>query len=110
MATGQFKVNLSGCTISDQSCKYVVKGLKKRVHRAVTTLLTLNLSYNAITTCGVRQLSTLLSLGCIEDISLGFSTTFTTITRLLKTGHNELGSLRGTVQSILHCYYFIGFS
>ena len=51
MVVDEFKVRLSGCSIGDQGCKYLVSGLHKCLdtHSAVTTLLTINLSNNAIT-------------------------------------------------------------
>ena len=73
MAFDEFKVNLESCSIGDQGCKYIVRCFDKSpsVHSAVTTLLTMNLSFNSITHSGVSHLSTLLKIGCIENLGLG---------------------------------------
>ena len=72
MAAGEFEVNLSSCCIDDQACKYLVSGLHKylNTHSAVTTLLSMNMGYNAISHHGVHHLSTLLEIGCINILDL----------------------------------------
>ena len=72
MATGEFKVNLTGCSIGDQGCKYLVSGLHKCLdtHSAVTTLLSMDMDSNAISHHGVHHLSTLLKIGCINVLNL----------------------------------------
>ena len=72
MAAGEFTVNLGGCSISDQGCKYLVSGLHKYLdtHSAVTTLLSMDMYRNAISHHGVHHLSTLLKIGCINDLNL----------------------------------------
>ena len=72
---GEFKVNLKSCHIGDQGCKYLVSGLHKCLHtrRAVTTLLNMDMSRNAISHHGVHHLSTLLKIGCINILSLSFN-------------------------------------
>ena len=72
MAAGEFKVNLEMCSIGDQGCKYLVSGLHKCLdtHSAVTTLLNIDMGFNSINHHGVHHLSTLLKIGCIDDLSL----------------------------------------
>ena len=72
MAAGEFKVNLRSCSIGDQGCKYLVRGLHKYLdtHSAVTTLLSMDMLSNAISHHGVHHLSTLLKIGCINDLRL----------------------------------------
>ena len=72
MAAGEFEVNLSRCSIGDQGCKYLVSGLHKYLdtHSAVTTLLGMYMDSNAISHHGVQNLSTLLKIGCINDLDL----------------------------------------
>ena len=84
MAAGEFKVNISNFSIGDQGCKYLGIGLNKTqdTHSAVTTLLNLYLEVNVISDCGVNHLSTLLKVGCIENLSLN---------------GNELKSLQGQI-------------
>ena len=73
MASDEFEVNLGSCSIGDQGCKCLVRCFDKplSIHSAVTTLLTMNLSFNSITHSGVSHLSTLLKIGCIESLGLG---------------------------------------
>ena len=73
MAAGEFKVNLRSCSIGDQGCKYLVIGLHKYLdtHSAVTTLLSMDMHSSAISLHGVHHLSTLLKLGCINNLDLG---------------------------------------
>ena len=72
MAAGEFKVNLSQCSIGDQGCKYLVSGLHKCLdtHSAVTTLLNIDMKLNAISYHGLHHLSTLLKIGCIDYLEL----------------------------------------
>ena len=72
MAAGEFEVNLSSCSIGDLGCKYLISGLHKYLdtHSAVTTLLSMDMSSNAISHHGVHHLSTLLKIGCIDDLRL----------------------------------------
>ena len=72
MAAGEFKVNLSSCSIGDQGCKYLISGLHKCLdtHSAVTTLLSMDMDSNAISHHGVHHLSILLKTGCINDLRL----------------------------------------
>ena len=104
MAAGEFKVNFESCSISDQCCKYLVSGLHKCLdtHSSVTTLLTMNLSNNTITHCGVHHLSTLLKVSCIEYLDLG-NDHFSEIDH----DSNELGSLQGiyNIQFGIQCSY-----
>ena len=73
MAAGEFKVNLGNCRLGDQGCKYLVSGIQKYLdpHSAVTTLLHIDVKWNAISYLGVHHLSTLLKTGCV--IYLGAS-------------------------------------
>ena len=75
MAAGEFKVNLSSCSIGDQGCKHLVSGLHKCLdtHSAVTTLLSMDMYSNAISHHGVHHLSTLLKIGCINVLDLNFN-------------------------------------
>ena len=96
MTAGEFEVNLEYCSIGDQGCKYLVNGLHKCLdtHSAVTTLLNINMSSNDISHHGVHHLSTLLNIGCIDDLDLMYNTllseqdaihaTFDTFTEQLK--------------------------
>ena len=72
MAAGEFQVNLERCSIDDQGCKYLVSGLHKCLdtHSAVTTLLNIDMRFNAISHHGVHHLSTLLKIGCIDYLNL----------------------------------------
>ena len=83
----KFRVNLENCNIGDQGYKYLVSGLHKNLdtHSAVTTSFTMNLCNNSIVHCGAH-LSTLLEIGCIEDLKLGSGTGYSS---------NKLGSLQG---------------
>ena len=75
MATqsGNFKVNLDNCSIGDQGCKYLVRGLLENLetHNTVNTLLTMNLRDNDITDNGINHISKLLKFGCVSDLYLG---------------------------------------
>ena len=75
MAAGEFKVNLDTCSIGDQGCKYLVSGLHKYLdtHSAVTTLLSMDMSSNAINHHGVHHLSTLLKIGCINVLKFSYN-------------------------------------
>ena len=75
IAAGEFKVNLNSCRIGDQGCKYLVRGLHKYLdtHSAVTTLLNMDMNSNAISHHGVHHISTLLNIGCINDLNLGYN-------------------------------------
>ena len=77
MAAGEFKVNLQGCSIGDQGCKYLVSGLHKCLdtHSSVTTLLHMDMggSSNAISHHGFCHLSTLLKIGCINYLNLSYN-------------------------------------
>ena len=75
MDADEFKVNLMSCSIDDQSCKYLVSGLHKYLdtHSAVTTLLNMDMNSNAISHHGVHHLSTLLKIGCINDLNLSYN-------------------------------------
>ena len=72
MTAGKFKVNLRSCSFGDQGCKYLVSGLHKCLdtHSAVTTLLSINMISNGISHHGLRHLSTLLKIGCIDYLDL----------------------------------------
>ena len=72
MTAGKFKVNLRSCSFGDQGCKYLVSGLHKCLdtHSAVTTLLNINMISNGISHHGLRHLSTLLKIGCIDYLDL----------------------------------------
>ena len=74
MSVGEFQVFLSYHKIGDQGCKYLVTGLHKCLTTYSTmttsTLLTMSLSNNVISHCGVHYISTLLKAGCIEDLDL----------------------------------------
>ena len=67
LTAGEFKMNLYGCYIGDQGCKYLVNGLHKYLdtHSAVTTLLHVNMSFNDISDDRVHHLSRLLKDDCI---------------------------------------------
>ena len=69
MAADTFNVNLKGCSIGDQGCKYLVSGLYKCLdtHSAVTTLLNMEMGNNAISHYGVHHL---LKIGCINILNL----------------------------------------
>ena len=75
MAAGEFKVYLSSCSIGDQGCKYLVRGLHKCLdtHSAVTTLLNINMGLNGISHHGLHHLSTLLKIGCIDCLDLTYN-------------------------------------
>ena len=75
MAAGEFSMNLGSCSIGDQGCKYLVSGLHKYLdtHSAVTTLLSMDMYSNAISHHGVHHLSTLLKIGCINDLNLSYN-------------------------------------
>ena len=75
MAADEFKVFLSECSIGDQGCKYLVSGLHKCLdtHSAVTTLLNIDMSRNAISHHGVYHLTTLLKIGCIDRLDLKYN-------------------------------------
>ena len=75
MAAGEFKTDLSGCSIGDQGCKYLVSGLHKYLdtHSAVTTLLHIEMRINDISHHGLHHLSTLLKIGCIDYLDLAFN-------------------------------------
>ena len=72
MAAGEFKVFLHDCSIGDQGCKYLISGLHKCLdtHSAVTTLLNIGIMHNDIGHHGLHHLSTLLKIGCIDDLNL----------------------------------------
>ena len=72
---GEFNVYLRDCSIDDQGCKYLVSGLNKCLdtHSAVTTLLNLYMSRNAISHHGVHHFSTLLKIGCIYYLDLAYN-------------------------------------
>ena len=90
--TRKFKVNLKNCNIGDQGYKYLVSGLHENLdtHSAATTSFTMNLSNNSILHCDAH-LSTLLKVGCIEDLKLGRAGT-----RSSSKFYNKLGPLQGT--------------
>ena len=92
-SAGKFRVDLISCGIGDQSFKSLVNGLHRSLdNAAVTTLLTLNLSTNAITHCVVKHITTLLDIGCIEDLDLSSDG----VIKLLSSSKgNQLGSLHG---------------
>ena len=75
IAADEFKVFLSECSIGDQGCKYLVSGLHKCLdtHSAVTTLLNIDMSRNAISHHGVYHLTTLLKIGCIDRLDLKYN-------------------------------------
>ena len=92
--SSKFNVNLGDCNIGDQGCKYLVSGLHKNLctHSELSTLLTVDLSNNAITDCGAH-LSTLLKVCCIEDLRFGshrFMEPF-------QCTNNKFGSLQGMI-------------
>ena len=98
MATDKFRISLSACSINNQGCKYLVSGLWKGLdtRSAVTTPLTMDLKCNEITSDGVRYLSSLLEVDCIEDFILGGG----------YYTHNKLGSLQGIIiLSALQCMH-----
>ena len=72
---GEFKVNLSTCSINDQGCKYLVSGLHKCLdtHSTVTTTLSIVLFNNSIKDQGVSDLSELLQTNCIKTLNLDFN-------------------------------------
>ena len=72
---GEFKVNLSGCSIGDQGCKYLVSGLHKCLdtHSTVTTTLSMNLYHNNIKQQGVSDLSELFKTDYIKTLNLDFN-------------------------------------
>ena len=72
MASREFEVNLNSCSIGDQGCKYLVRGLQKNLdtHSAVSTPFTMNLGNNSITGSG-DLFSILFEVGCIENLRLG---------------------------------------
>ena len=88
MAAGEFKVNLSSCSIGDLGCKYLISGLHKYLdtHSAVTTLLSMGMNSNAISHHGVHHLSILLKTGCINDLRLA---------------HNDLVSKQDAIRDTL---------
>ena len=75
MAAGEFKVDLTSCSIGDQVCKYLVSGLHKCLdtHSAVTTLLHINIMQNDISHHGLHHLSTLLKIGCVDYLGLSYN-------------------------------------
>ena len=93
MATGEFRVSLSACSISDQGYKYLASGLRKGLdtRNTVTTPLTLNLNCNRITSDGFHHLSSLLEVDCIEDLILGGGYYF------LHNSSNCTGSIKGII-------------
>ena len=72
MAAGEFRVNLCRCSIGDQGCKYLVSGLHMYLgtHSAVTTLLCADMDKNATSHHAIPYLSKLLSIGCINILSI----------------------------------------
>ena len=70
--TGKFQVSLFNCSIDDQCCKYLVKGLRTYMKTAgeSTTVLDMDLSLNRIGKEGGVYLSELLQLGCIGALRL----------------------------------------
>ena len=73
MAVGsEFKVDLRSCSIGDQDCKYLAKGLQKYLdtHSAVSTLFYMDIRGNNISHYGVPHLSILLKIGCINYFKL----------------------------------------
>ena len=72
MAINTYKVGLHKCNICDQGCKYLVDGLHKcfNTYGAMTILFTMDLGWNTIANWGVNYPSTLLNVGCIEDLRL----------------------------------------
>ena len=103
MATGKFEVNLESCSIGDQGCKYLVRCFDKTLsaHSEVTTLLSVNLSFNCISHSGALHLSTLLKLGCTENFGLG-SESASLLQKI--QGHNlktNLGSLQGIAINVV---------
>ena len=97
MATHTLNVNLAGCSIGDQGCKYLARlsGLCKcqDTHSAV---LTMDLINNDITHCGVDHISTFLKVGCIDNLRLGSTMTFSG-EHVKLSGRNKLRSLQGTL-------------
>ena len=73
LSAGEFKVYLTGCSIGDQGCKYLISGLRKYLdtNSAVTTLLHVDISRNAISFLGFDHLSTFLSLSCTSYLHAG---------------------------------------
>ena len=69
---GKFQVSLFNCSIDDQCCKYLVKGLQTYMEIAgeSTTVLDVDLSLNCIGKEGGRYLSKLLQIGCVGALQL----------------------------------------
>ena len=68
----EFQVNLFNCSIDDQACRYLVKGLQKCLEASSepTTMLNLNLRMNCIHKEGGGYLSKLLQLHCVRTLHL----------------------------------------
>ena len=69
---GKFQVSLFNCSIDDQGCKYLVKGLQTYLEIAdkSTTVLDMDLSLNCIGKEGGANLSKLLQIGCVCGLQL----------------------------------------
>ena len=69
---GKFQVSLFNCSIDDECCKYLVKGLQTHLEIAgkSTTVLDMDLSLNCIGKEGGIHLSKLLQLGCVGALRL----------------------------------------
>jgi hypothetical protein len=69
---GKFQANLFNCSIDDQCCKHLVRGLRTYLEIAgeSTTVLDMDLSLNRIGEKGGEYLNQLLRLGCIGALRL----------------------------------------
>ena len=70
---GEFQVNLFNCSIGDQGCKYLAKGLQKYLDTSgmtTETTLCMNLRWNGIHKEGSRDLCELFQTGCINSLNL----------------------------------------
>ena len=93
-------IHLAGCSIGDQGCKYLASGLCKCQDMHSAAVLTMDLSFNDITCCGLDHLSAFLKVGYIENLQLG-SCLISSGEHLKLRGRNRLQSLQGTFSNIL---------
>ena len=68
--SGMFRVNLMSCSIGDQGCKFLTRGLCKclNTHSTVTSQLTMYLSFNDIHEEGAHHIAELLTNFVVVDL------------------------------------------
>ena len=68
----EFQVDLFNCSIGDDGCRYLVKGLQNNLDTSAEsiTMLNLNLRWNGFHEKGSGYLSKLLQMGCISALNL----------------------------------------